>query len=188
MTLSVRLRALAIAACAAFPLAAGCAPDTAPPPADGAGALEPPVLSVTGAGGRTPVETGLFDKYALAGVAQTFSFADIAALPRSEMTTDYPLGDTPQTWTGPQLSAVLAAAGAPGSGARLTAYDGYQVEVSAEDIARFEPVLAHAVDGRGLVTGELGPFILVWPRGEDPELDDMNDDLWVWGVFVIEAF
>ncbi|MCC5995458.1 MAG: hypothetical protein JJU18_03685 [Oceanicaulis sp.] len=181
------LRAALAAACAALlPMAAGCAPDAAIQSQSAAG-LEPAVLSVTGAGGRTPVETGLFDTYGVAGTAQTFSFADIAALPQSDITADYPLDAEPQTWSGVRLSQVLAAAGAPGAGARLTCFDGYQIEVSAGQIAAHEPVLAHSVDARPLVTGELGPFILVWPRRDDPDLSDMNDDLWAWGVFAIEA-
>ena len=90
-------------------------------------------------------------------------------------------------FSGPRLSDVLAAAGASGAGARLTAADGYQVEVSAQMIARHQPVFATHVDGQPLGLGSLGPGILIWPRQSDDRLSDMNDDQWVWGVFAIEA-
>jgi hypothetical protein len=48
-------------------------------------------------------------------------------------------------------------------------------------------VLAHSVNGRALTLGEFGPFLLVWPRETAPDLSGMNDDLWAWGVFAIEA-
>jgi hypothetical protein len=61
------------------------------------------------------------------------------------------------------------------------------VEVDAAMIAAHQPILAHSVDAQALPLGGLGPFLLVWPRGTAPDLAGMNDDLWAWGVFAIEA-
>lgn len=147
----------------------------------------PVVLAVTGGGGRDAVEGGLFERFDIAGNAHTFTFADIALLPYHEITAGYPQGEAARTWRGVRLSDVLSAAGGDGGGARITCLDGYTVEVEAGMIAAHEPILAHSVDGRALTLGELGPFLLVWPRDTAPDLSGMNDDLWAWGVFAMEA-
>lgn len=180
-----------LAALAAAILVSACEPEGAP--SEGANTLVPSpafpvVLAVTGAGGREPVEGGLFERFDIAGPAHTFTFADIALLPHHEMETGYPEGEAGRTWHGVRLSDVLTAAGADsGSGARIICLDGYQIEVDAGMIMAHEPVLAHSVDGRALALGELGPFLLVWPRGTAPDLAGMNDDLWAWGVFAVEV-
>lgn len=177
-----------LAALTAALLVSACEPRAAPPAAPASDAISPVLLAVTGAGGRQPVEDGLFERFGVTGTAHTFTVADIALLPHHEIATGYPLGEAARTWRGVRLSDVLAAAGADGSaGARITCLDGYQVEIDAAMIAAHEPVLAISVDGQALILGELGPFLLVWPRGTAPELADMSDDLWAWGVFAIEA-
>lgn len=172
----MRLLALACAV-----LLTACTPPAEPVQA-------PVLISVFHERGGEEVETiGLFDRFGLSGRATGFSAADFARLPASEIETAYPLGGEAASWTGPRLSAVLAAISAPGAGARLTAVDGYQVEVTAEEIDRFEPILATRRDGAPLAFGGLGPVILIWPRDVDPELADMNDDQWPWAVFAVEV-
>lgn len=180
--LAVLAAALALCACQPGPGPDASADDGAMNPG-----VSPVLLAVTGAGGRQPVEGGLFERFAVGGAAHTFSAADIARLPHHRIETGFPLGENARVWQGVRLGDVLAAAGAPGAGARLTCLDGYQIEVSAALIAAHQPVLARSVDGQALVLGELGPFILVWPRGSAPELSDMPDDLWAFGVFAIKA-
>ncbi len=180
-----------LAALAAAGLMAACGPGAAPGEGDDIAIPAPAfpvVLAVTGAGGGEPVEGGLFERFDIEGDAHTFTFANIALLPHHEITAGYPMGEAGRTWRGVRLSDVLAAAGAdPDAGARITCLDGYTVEVDAGMIAAHEPILAHSVDGRALTLGALGPFLLVWPRDTAPDLSDMNDDLWTWGVFAIEA-
>lgn len=165
---------------AAFALSA-CQPEAAPVP-------EPVLLTVIseGAPDTAPGE-GLFLRYGLTGPALGFTAADLAALGAVEMRADYPAGEAVRTWSGPRLSAVLAAAGAPGAGARMTAADGYQVELEAALIAAHEPILALSVDGVPLSLGALGPVIVIWPRTDDPALAGMGDDMWAWGVFAVEV-
>lgn len=170
----MRLYALAAAV-----LLAACAPaaETAHGPA---------LITVFHPAGEDAPESGLFEKFALTGAATGFTAADLAAAPASEITTGYPLGADAQSWTGPRLSALLAEIDAPGASARLTSLDGYQVEVTAEEIDAHEPVLATHRDGAPLSLGGLGPAILIWPRDTAPELADMNDDQWPWAVFAVE--
>ncbi|XBQ16905.1 MAG: hypothetical protein ABL308_03280 [Oceanicaulis sp.] len=167
--------ALLIAACAV-------------PPDDDEAATGPvlvTVLSDTGAG-TAPTE-GLFRIYGIEGPATGLTAADLAALPSDTIETDFPAGAAPRAFSGPRLSAVLEAVGAAGMGARLTASDGYQVELTAAEIAAGEPVLATHVNSAPLVTGGLGPSVLVWRRGSDPAYAEMTDDLWPWAVFAVQA-
>ena len=57
-----------------------------------------------------------------------------------------------------------------------------------ERINRHDMILAIRMDGMPLAMGGFGPAMLVWPRGTDPSLADMNDDDWSWGVIAIEVF
>lgn len=159
------------------------------PPSIEAG--EGPVLvTVFSPGGEaSPPREGLFASYGV-GIGQGAHFLDgeaLAGLPHHEVSADFPVDAPPRVFSGPRLSDLMSAVGSSGAGARLTAFDGYQVEVPAEMIARHQPIIATHVDGEALAVGGLGPVILVWPRQSDDRLEDMNDDLWPWGVFAIET-
>ncbi|MGJ3233029.1 MAG: hypothetical protein ACFE0P_14660 [Oceanicaulis sp.] len=165
---------------AAFLLAA-CAPSAEPPEA-------PVALTVFHeGGGAEPEALGLLNTWRLSGPATAMTVSDLRSLPQTTIETGYPLGAAAQHWSGPRLSSLLAALDAADAGARLTAVDGYQVEISSEDIDAYEPVLAIRRDGDLLGLGGLGPAILVWPRDTDPALADMPDDQWPWAVFAIEV-
>lgn len=169
-----------------FVLAAGCAPAT--PPADQPMDTHPVLVTVLSPGGVEPAPSeGLFDRYDLSGPSIGLTSADLAALPSQTLDADFPAGAAVRRFEGPALSAVLEAAGAPGQSASLTSIDGYQVEIDAEMIARYAPVLAIRIDGEPAALGGYGPAMLAWPRQDDPTLADMNDDLWIWGVFAVEA-
>jgi hypothetical protein len=175
--------ARALLAAFAFFLTA-CSPPEAEP---GEG---PVLVSVFSPAATGPVpRDGLFASYSI-GLEQSAIFLDaagLASLPARSVRADFPVGSDLRVFSGPRLSDVLAAAGAPDAAARLTAFDGYQIEVTAKMIARHQPVFATHVDGQPLGLGSLGPGVLVWPRHSDERLSDMNDDLWVWGVFAIET-
>lgn len=186
MRLMTALLAGLVAACAAEPETASV--DRPTPGLEGAGAAGAVVLTVLTPDGREAApDEGLFGIYGLTGSAQTFTLADLAALERHVIRTDFPAGAPARDFAGPRLSDVLQAAGAPGASARLSALDGYQATIAADRIAAHEPILALAAADEALAIGGLGPTMLVWPRGIDPTLEDMSDDDWPWGVFVIET-
>jgi hypothetical protein len=166
---------------AVFALAA-CQPSAvAPPPA-------PVVLTVLSeAAHGQAANTGLFERYALSGPARAFTLEELADLESVQITTAYPSTEPQQTWAGPRLSAVLSASGAPGAGARLTALDGYTVELTADWIATHEPILANSADGAGLTLGGLGPIMVIWPETHPGPDSEENASDWIWSVFAIEA-
>lgn len=136
--------------------------------------------------GTPPPQEGLYARFGFDTPGRAMTRGDLAGLAHGAIITGFPAGAAEQRFEGPRLSALLAHAGAPGAGARLTALDGYQVEIPPEMIAAHAPILAHTRDGQPLAIGGYGPLMLIWPRGEDPALAEMNDDLWVWGVFALE--
>lgn len=119
--------------------------------------------------------------------AVAFDRAMLEALPQVTLTADFPAGSPPRSFTGPRLSALLKAVGATGTMVKLTAVDSYTAEIQMADIARYDPVLAIAEDGRPLPLGGAGPAFLVFPRLSEPALKDMQDELWVWAVIAIEV-
>lgn len=170
-------------------LAAACQPGDGPAgDPDPVLAPDPVLVTVfTDAGEDAAPQTGLFDRYALTGPAEGFTLHRLNGLEPGAITTAYPAGSPARVWRGPRLSAVLHAAGASGAGARLTALDGYAIELSAADIAEHEPILALSADGEALSLGGLGPSTLIWPQtypGPGTETGSAN---WVWGVFAVEA-
>lgn len=157
--------------------ACGPAPDASPGPA---------LVAVAGETGTAPAPDSLYARYGVEGRLIGLDAAALGAFEAHAMSADFPAGAPARRFEGPRLSALLAAAGAPGAGARLTALDGYRIDVEAERIAAFEPILAIRADGEPLAVGGLGPAILVWPRLDDERLEAMTDDAWIWGVFAIE--
>ncbi|AZU02872.1 hypothetical protein X907_0324 [Glycocaulis alkaliphilus] len=154
----------------------------------------PVVLVITGVdsdhrGSRPVAYEGL---YAIYGIemqgARGFTRPELTAMSWRQIRADFPVGSAPRVFDGPRLSDVLRSAGLEGASVRLTAFDGYEAEVPAELIARYEPILALRADGDPLAVGGLGPVMLVWPRLNQSDLADMNDDLWPWGVFAITPY
>jgi hypothetical protein len=179
-------RRAGLAAALAGALLAACGEGRISPPGLSSGQV---ILVIEDAGAAADprlVGEGLYELHdvALDG-ALGLSRADLSAMSWRQIRADFPQGAEPRAFEGPRLSDVLAAAGHEGAGARLTAFDGYQAEVSAEMISRHEPILALRADGEPMSVGGLGPVMLVWPRLNQSALSDMNDDLWAWGVFAI---
>lgn len=145
------------------------------------------VTVLSPAGSSLAPQTGLFQRYALSGPAEGLTLARLSALETATITAAYPAGSSGRDWRGPRLSTVLAAAGASGAGARVTALDGYAVEIDAARIAEHEPILALAAEGSALSLGGLGPVMVIWPdSAPGPDSEDGAGD-WVWGVFALEA-
>ena len=160
-----------------------CQPEHNPRAADDA--ILVTVLSPDGAGAAP--EAGLFQRYGLSGPAEGFTRARLSALESRTIMAAYPPGAAPRAWTGPRLSQVLAAAGAPGAGARVTALDGYAAGIRAARIAAHEPILALSAGGEALSLGGLGPVMVIWPPDAPGPQSEAGAADWVWGVFAIEA-
>lgn len=188
MTAPGRGAVVALALVGALSLGAGLVPAAA----TAQGAPGPALLTVSGAvagPNRGPLDPAwdklfVFNEIAF-DRARAFDAAALAALPQVTVRADFPMGGPVVAFTGPSLADVLAAAGAEGGTATLHAIDGFALALPVAELVDRGAVLATSRDGAPLGIGGLGPAQLVFPRGERPDLAEMNDDWWIWQVFHI---
>jgi hypothetical protein len=112
----------------------------------------------------------------------------LQALPQRELTeqpTNFP---KPGRFRGPLLADVLTAARAAGKDVKLTAADDYQVTITADEMAQHSPILALELDGETLIGHDFGPYFVMWPFREKPEIDnEAFQAKAIWQVIKIEA-
>jgi len=86
-------------------------------------------------------------------------------------------------FSGPRFTDVLAQLGAKGSKVSLIAIDDYKVDLSMADIERYQPILALTMNGERLPPRGRGPFWLMFPFDDHPEL---QNDAWyfraIWQI------
>lgn len=113
------------------------------------------------------------------GQAQ-FDRAMLEALGSAAYTTSSEVSTTPMKFEGVPLRAVLERVGAQGKALKAKALNDYEVAIPLEDL-QFEPILAMKVDGRVITARDKGPLWVVYPRDQQPVLQDVRYDArWVW--------
>ena len=157
-------------------------------------ASTPVLLTVTGAvenTNRGPVDPDMDKLFAFTEVsfdnAMEFDLETLRGLPQTTVKADFPMGGDMVSFEGPLLSDVLAAAGATGETVTVQAMDGYAVEAPLSEMVEKGAVVALARDGKPLGIGGFGPTQIVFPRAERDDLNDMNDDWWIWQIFHIKV-
>ena len=89
---------------------------------------------------------------------------------------------------GPLLSDVLKLAGATGGDLSLAAADDYKVDIRADEMAKYNPILAIEKDGVRMAPDDFGPFFVMWPFKEKPEIDnEAFQAKAIWSVVKIEV-
>ena len=118
--------------------------------------------------------------------AAAFDRAMLESLGTQEIVLSYEKWAEDYRLSGPRLADVLAAVGAQGRPVTITAIDGYAVELSAEDLASRDWIVALERNGRPLSIGGLGPLWVVY---DAPGRTLGHDDVarWPWAVFFIEV-
>ena len=84
-------------------------------------------------------------------------------------------------WQGVSLKQVVARSGYNTKVLQATALNGYFVEVPQDDLERFDPILAFRRDDQFISIREKGPFILIYPFNQFPELNQqryINRTVW----------
>lgn len=154
----------------------------------------PVVLTVAGAisnTNRPPFDAGedaflgyhekSFDK------AAAFDRAMLEALGMHEITAKADSWPKGHRFEGPWLKDVLAAAGAEGSTVMVFALDGYGVELTPDELASQDWMLALKRDGQYLGLGQKGPAWITYERADGKDAIADEEAKWVWTVFYIEA-
>jgi hypothetical protein len=113
-----------------------------------------------------------------------FSEKDLLQLKSVKLTTA--TAWTPRSeFIGPELSAVLEAAGVPATAKEMRFYaiDAYEITIPTTDLIKYRPVMAHTQNGERLVVATRGPVFLVYPRDQYPELTAIKGQAqFVWMV------
>lgn len=145
-----------------------------------AAAASPPLLTITGAIGRSnrgaldPVRDQMMSKQKLAfSRAFALDFAAIAALPLHTIRPTLEYDGKPHTLRGPLLLDVLALAGArPGAGSKvvLRAVDAYAAAVPVSQLRAWRFIVATELDGQPMALGGLGPLWAVYDADRVPEM------------------
>ena len=106
------------------------------------------------------------------GVARELVLDDAAlsALGPEELATSTPWTEGVPRFGGVPLAKALKAAGADGGSVRAIALNDYAVEFQAGDAIAKGAFLARTMDGRELTVRDKGPFWMVFPWSERPEL------------------
>lgn len=113
---------------------------------------------------------------------------EIAKLPQRTLTEQPTSFPEPIAFKGPSLSDVLKLAGATGGDITLTAADDYKVDITADEIKAFNPILAIEKDGVRMAPDDFGPYFVMWPFKENPEIDNETFQAKaIWSVVEIEV-
>ncbi|HET6160491.1 MAG TPA: hypothetical protein VFE34_19250 [Dongiaceae bacterium] len=112
----------------------------------------------------------------------------IAKLPQrelSEQPTSFPAA---VNFKGPLLADVLKLAGATGTDMTLSAADDYKVDILGDEMKKYDPILAIEKDGARMAPDDFGPFFVMWPFKEKPEIDnELFQGKAIWTVMKIEV-
>jgi len=118
----------------------------------------------------------------------TLTRDEIAKLPQrelSEQPTSFPAA---VKFKGPLLTDVLKLAGATGDDIALSAADDYKVDITADEMKAYNPILAIEKDGVRMAPDDFGPFFVMWPFKEKPEIDnELFQAKAIWTVVKIEV-
>jgi hypothetical protein len=118
----------------------------------------------------------------------TLSRDEIAKLPQRELTEQPTSFPAAINFKGPLLSDVLKLAGATGGDLTLTAADDYKVDITADEMKKYDPILAIEKDGVQMAPDDFGPFFVMWPFKEKPEIDnELFQGKAIWTVVKIEV-
>ena len=118
--------------------------------------------------------------------AAAFDRAMLKGLGTQEIEVAYEKWPKTYRLAGPRLTDVLAAVGAQGRPVTVTALDGYAVEISAEELAAHDWIVALERNSQALGIGQQGPLWIIYsvPGGTASRDDEAR---WPWAAFFIEV-
>jgi len=96
--------------------------------------------------------------------------AMIDALPHKEIKTENPWDHGPSTYEGVLLRDLMKYVKADGQTATFTALNDYRSDLPVADMDKYDVILAFKRDGVDLPVRDKGPFFVVFPFTDVPEL------------------
>ncbi len=123
-----------------------------------------------------------------AGTAVAIHEADLKAIGKTEIITSiFALGAGQHRVSGVLMRDLVKYVGGTGENVKVTALDGYAMDVPVSDFMNYDVILATEIDGRKLAIREKGPAWIVYPVSQHPELNDtIYEARSVWQVKSID--
>jgi hypothetical protein len=147
------------------------------------------LLSTTPVDDASGVEVGVL-RIMGPGVATALSLTadDLEAMGTETLTTETHWTDRAITFRGVPLAAILDAAGAHGSELRAEAVNDYFIDFAVEDALAWGALVAFEADGARMQVRDKGPYWIVYPWSDRPELDNVEVRMTsVWQLMEIKV-
>ncbi len=114
--------------------------------------------------------------------------ADLEKMPQAEIVTATPFLPGKAKFEGVLLRDLLKAAKLASPRLVMTALNDYSVEVPAADAAQYDVIVAYKVDGHYMRIRDKGPFWLIYPLDQHPELqNEATATKMIWQMKTIEG-
>lgn len=113
---------------------------------------------------------------------------EFAAIGLTEIsTTIFVLNDGKHKVKGVLMRDLVKYSGGHGDAVKLTALDGYAMDIPMTDFETYDVVVATEIDGKPLSVRDHGPAWLIYPASTHPELKDtVYESRAVWQIKTIE--
>ena len=116
-----------------------------------------------------------------AGENAEFDREMLYALGMSKVETTTSWTDGTQVFEGVLARLVLDRVGASGTQLVATALNDFVAPVPMSDLQKYDVLLATIMNGKQMEISDKGPIWIVYPRNDNPELQDTKyNDRWVW--------
>jgi hypothetical protein len=118
----------------------------------------------------------------------TVTVADLEKMPATRIVTKTPFLPGEVTFEGVLLRDLLKAAKLSAPVLQMTALNDYSVAVPAGDAEKYDVIVAYKVDGKYMRVRDKGPFWLIYPMDQHPELqDEATATKMIWQIKSIGA-
>lgn len=101
-----------------------------------------------------------------------YTAGDMAATPGTEIVTSTPWTTGKAVFRGALLRDILKDVGASGKLLKVSAADGFTVEIPVADAEKYDVILAYKMNGEWLERGAYAPFWIIYPFDAHKELAD----------------
>lgn len=118
--------------------------------------------------------------------AAAFDVAMLEALGTETVSINYDKWPGTVRVEGPRLNALLKAVAATGKTVSAMALDGFSVEISPEDLAAHNWLVAIKRNGKYLGIGDRGPVWLIYDPPNGKPITEEDELRWPWAVFAID--
>jgi hypothetical protein len=118
----------------------------------------------------------------------TFDRSALEDMPHRVLSTRNDFVEGVATFRGPLAYDVIDLIGRAGSHrVRMSALNGYYVEIDIDEIRKYQPILALEMNGSRLTRRDKGPIWLMYPMDDHDELQDPSyNSRLIWQMFMIE--